>query len=116
MTRGYRAVAAPPPNARLTLPLAELAVDVAAAELPGSNGAEVVLCESPGGEVGLDVRLDVRLVVRLERASVWLTHRQMAESPAATTENVGRHPMNVYAELESSSLAIRGVSRTLRGD
>jgi hypothetical protein len=94
---------------------AERPVDVAALGLPGANGGEVLPCESPDGELRL-ADGEVRLNVRLEHESVSLAQRRMAESPATSTDNSGRHPMNVHAGLESSSLAIRHVSWTLRGD
>ena len=40
-------------------------------ETPEHNGGEVVLHQSPDGEVCLDVRL--------EHESIWLTRKQMAE-------------------------------------
>ena len=61
-------------------------------ESPDIPGGEVVLYESPDG--------DVRLDVRLEHESVWLTQRQMAELFDTSTDNVGLHLKNVYAEGE----------------
>jgi hypothetical protein len=62
-----------------------------------SNGGEVVLYESPEGEVSLEVRLG--------RDTVWLTQRQMAELLDTSTDNIGLHLKNVYAggELQESA-------------
>ncbi|GMU44491.1 MAG: hypothetical protein AMXMBFR25_24770 [Lysobacterales bacterium] len=46
----------------------------------------------PGGEV--------RVEVRLERETVWLTQRQMAELFETTPENVLMHLKNIFAEGE----------------
>jgi prophage maintenance system killer protein len=61
-------------------------------ETPETNGGEVVLYQSPDG--------DVRLDVRLEHESVWLTQKQMAELFDTSPDNVGLHLKNVYAEGE----------------
>ena len=61
-------------------------------ETPETNGGEVVLYQSPDGEVRLDVRL--------EHDSVWLTQKQMAELFDTSSDNVGLHLKNVYAEGE----------------
>ena len=61
-------------------------------ETPETNGGEVVLYQSPDGEVRLDVRLD--------HESVWLTQKQMAELFDTSPDNVGLHLKNVYAEGE----------------
>jgi prophage maintenance system killer protein len=79
------------------------------------NGGEVVLYQSPDGEVRLDVRL--------EHESIWLTQKQMAELFGTSTDNVGRHVKNVYAEGElaeeattedSSVVQIEGSRRVRR--
>ena len=60
-------------------------------------GGEVVVYESPGGEVRVDVRL--------EDESVWLTQRQMAEVFQTSIDNVSLHLKNIYAtdELEEAA-------------
>ena len=56
---------------------------------------DVVVYETPGGEARVDVRLD--------RETVWLTQRQMAEVFGTTPENVLMHLRNVFSsgELEA---------------
>ena len=59
---------------------------------------EVVVYEAPAdGEVRADARLD--------RETVWLTQRQMAEVFETSTDNVGLHLENVFSdgELEESA-------------
>lgn len=53
---------------------------------------EVILYQSPDGEVHLDVRL--------EQETVWLTKRQMAELFDTSTDNVGLHLKNIFSEKE----------------
>jgi len=55
-------------------------------------GGEVLVYEAPDGEVRVDVRL--------ERETVWLTQRQMAELFDTSTDNVGLHLKNVYSDNE----------------
>ncbi len=58
-------------------------------ETPESaGGGEVAVYESAGGEVRVDVRLD--------RETVWLTQRQMAEVFDTTPENVLMHLRNIF--------------------
>src|SRR2546422_927342 len=57
-------------------------------------GGEIVVYEAPDGEVRVDVRL--------ERETVWLSQKQMAELFDTSTDNVGLHLKNVYAEGELS--------------
>lgn len=57
--------------------------------------SEVVIYESPSGAVE----------VRLERDSVWLTQRQLAELLETSTDNIGLHLRNIYAEGELDSTA-----------
>ena len=73
-------------------------------------GGEVVVYEDAGGEVRVDVRLD--------RETVWLTQRQMAEVFDSTPENVLMHLRNIFAsgELEADAttkefLAVRTEGR-----
>ena len=63
------------------------------------DSGDVVLYQSPDGEVRLDVRL--------EHDTIWLTQKQMAELFDTSTDNVGLHLKNVYAEgeLEESATA-----------
>ena len=58
------------------------------------NGAEkqIVLYKAPDGGVALDVRL--------ERETVWLTQRQMAELFDKDTDTIGLHLRNTYREGE----------------
>ncbi len=60
-------------------------------------GGEVAVYESAEGEVRVDVRLD--------RETVWLTQRQMAEVFDSTPENVLMHLRNIFAseELEAEA-------------
>jgi len=53
---------------------------------------EVIVYETPEGEARVDVRL--------ERETVWLTQRQMAELFDTSTDNVGLHLKNVFDEGE----------------
>ena len=53
---------------------------------------EIALYEAPDGQVRLDVRL--------ERETIWLSQMQMAELFDTSTDNVGLHLRNVYAEGE----------------
>ena len=56
----------------------------------------------PRGEIALYEALDgqVLLDVRLERETIWLSQKQMAELLDTSTGNVGLHLKNVYAEGE----------------
>lgn len=60
-------------------------------------GGEVLVYEAPDGGVRVDVRLD--------HDTVWLTQRQMAELFDSSTDNIGLHLKNVFAdsELEESA-------------
>lgn len=53
---------------------------------------KVIIYETPEGEARVDVRL--------ERETVWLTQRQMAELFDTSTDNVGLHLKNVFDEDE----------------
>ena len=57
---------------------------------------------TPGGEVLVYEAADgsARVDVRLERETVWLTQRQMAELFETTPENVLMHLKNIFAEGE----------------
>ncbi len=62
-------------------------------------GGEVVVYESPEGEVSVDVRF--------ESESVWLTQAQMGEVFQSTPENILMHLRNIYSseELEEKATA-----------
>jgi len=70
------------------------------------NGGEVVLYESPDGEVRLDVRL--------ERESIWPTQKQMADLFDTSTDNIGLHLKNVYGEGELAEEATTEDSSVVR--
>ena len=63
-------------------------------DTPEHNGGEVVLYESPDGEVRLDVRL--------EDESIWLTQKQMAELFGRDQSVVSRHIQRALADDELS--------------
>ena len=58
---------------------------------------KVVVYETPDGEMHVDVRL--------EQETVWLTQRQMAEVFHTSTDNVGLHLKNVFADGELAESA-----------
>lgn len=58
---------------------------------------EVVVYQAENGEVRLDVHLD--------RETVWLTQRQMAEVFETSTDNVSLHLRNIYASAELDEVA-----------
>ena len=59
---------------------------------PTSPGGEVLVYEAPDGVVCVDVRVD--------RETVWLTQRQMAEVFDTTPENVVMHLRSVFSRKE----------------
>ena len=59
---------------------------------PPSLDGEVVVYESPHGEISVSVRL--------EGETLWLTQRQMADLFQTTSSNVSRHLRNVFADGE----------------
>jgi hypothetical protein len=61
------------------------------------KGGEVLVYAAPSGEVRIDVRL--------ERETVWLSQRQIAELFETSTDNVGLHLKNIYAEQELTEQA-----------
>ena len=63
-------------------------------ETPEHNGGEVVLYQSPDGEVRLDVRLD--------HESIWLTQKQMAELFGRERSVISRHIQRALANDELS--------------
>jgi len=58
---------------------------------------KVLVYESPDGQARVDVRL--------ERETVWLTQRQMADLFDTSTDNVGLHLKNVFADNELDEAA-----------
>ena len=60
-------------------------------------GGEVLVYEAPDGGVRVEVRLD--------RDTVWLTQRQMADLFDTSTDNVGLHLKNVFADRELEEAA-----------
>ena len=68
-------------------------------ELPAAPGGEVVVYESPGGEVRVDVRLD--------QETVWLTQQQMTELFGRDRSVVARHIRGAYSEQELDPKATR---------
>ena len=56
------------------------------------NGGQVILYETADGHVQVDVRLD--------QETVWLTQRQMAAVFQTSTDNVGLHLKNIFADGE----------------
>jgi len=79
-------------------------------DIPDTGSGEVVLCQSPDGEVRLDVRL--------EHDSMWLCERQMAGLFEKPSDNVGLPLKNVYpaCELDESTTAERSSVVRLEGD
>jgi hypothetical protein len=57
-----------------------------------ADRGEIILYRSPDGEAALDVRLD--------RETVWLNQRQMAELFDKDTDTIGLHIRNIYKEGE----------------
>jgi len=58
---------------------------------------EIVVYQAPDGEVRVDVRL--------ERETVWLSQRQMAEIFDTSSDNVGLHLKNIFGEGELEEAA-----------
>jgi len=58
---------------------------------------EVIVYQAPDGEVRVDVRL--------ERETVWLSQKQIAELLDTSADNVGLHLKNIYAEGELQEAA-----------
>lgn len=86
--------------------------------MAATPGGEVLVYEAPDGGVRVDVRL--------EHDTVWLTQRQMADLFVTSTDNVGLHLKNIFADGELGEAATtedfsvvqiegkRRVQRTLR--
>ena len=62
-----------------------------------SPGGEIVVYGAPDGAVRVDVRLD--------RETVWLTQRQMAEVFDTSTDNVSLHLRNIFLDGELEATA-----------
>ena len=62
-----------------------------------SPGGEIVVYGAPDGAVRVDVRLD--------RETVWLTQRQMAEVFDTSTDNVSLHLRNIFLDGELEETA-----------
>ena len=60
-------------------------------------GGEIVVYETSVGQAQVDVRLD--------RKTVWLTQRQMAEVFATSIDNIGLHLKNIYSDDELAEVA-----------
>ena len=60
-------------------------------------GGEIVVYESPDGEVRVDVRL--------EEETVWLSQRDMATVFRTSTDNVGLHLKNIFSDQELTERA-----------
>lgn len=65
--------------------------------LAGGSSGEVVVYEAPDGEIRVDVRL--------ERETVWLSQRQIAELLDTSTDNVGLHLKKIFGEGELDEAA-----------
>lgn len=62
---------------------------------PSANpGGEVLVYEAADGSARVDVRLD--------QETVWLTQRQMSDLFETSTDNVGLHLKNIFADGELS--------------
>lgn len=80
----------------------------------GESHGEVVVYEAPDGAIRVDVRL--------ERETVWLTQKQMADLFDTSTDNVGLHLKNIFsggelderATTEDSSVVRTEGRRTVR--
>ena len=78
--------------------------------MPGSDELNGGAPEpGPGGEIAVyeSAEGEVRVEVRLDRETVWLTQRQMAQVFDTTPENVAMHLRNIFAggELEAEATA-----------
>jgi prophage maintenance system killer protein len=65
------------------------------------------MTNQPGGEIQVYEAADgvVRVEVRLERETVWLTQRQMAELFDTSSDNVGLHLKKMFADQELAESA-----------
>jgi hypothetical protein len=60
-------------------------------------GGEVLVYETPEGDVRVDVRLDTD--------TVWLTQRQIADLFDSSTDNIGLHLKNIFENNELEEVA-----------
>ncbi len=72
----------------------------------GTPGGGIVLYRAPDGTVSLDVRL--------ERETIWLSQRQMAELFDKDSDTVGLHIRNVFSEGELDEPATTEESSVVR--
>jgi prophage maintenance system killer protein/transcriptional regulator with XRE-family HTH domain len=63
----------------------------------GAPGGEIILYRAPDGTVNLDVRL--------ERETIWLTQKQMAELFGKDGDTIGLHLRNIYNEGELDAVS-----------
>lgn len=65
------------------------------------------MAQAPGGEVLVYEAPDggARVEVKLDRDTVWLTQRQMADLFDTSTDNVGLHLKNIFADSELEEAA-----------
>jgi len=78
---------------------------------PREAGGQVLVYEAPGGEMKVDVRL--------ERETVWLSRRQMAELFDTSTDNISLHLKNIFSQGELAEEATTedySVVRTAESD
>ena len=66
---------------------------MASSEAPAPTlGGEIIVYETDGGEARVDVRLD--------RETVWLIQRQMADLFETSTDNISLHLINIFRTQE----------------
>jgi len=73
-----------------------------------ANSQEVLLYQSPDGQIRLDVQLD--------HDTVWLTQAQMTELFTISKKTVSEHINNIFREEELSAAAVVRESRTTAAD
>ncbi|MBP5504192.1 MAG: virulence RhuM family protein [Bacteroidales bacterium] len=85
--------------------------------MPNSNkdNTSVVAAPSNSGEIVLYQPDDkLSLEVKLENESVWLTQQQMADLFGCTSDNVGLHLKNIYAEKELDKISTTEIFSVVR--
>ena len=60
-------------------------------------GGEILVYEAPDGRARVEVRLD--------RETVWLTQRQMADLFTTSADNIGLHLKNIFLDKELDEVA-----------
>jgi len=73
-----------------------------------TTSADVLLYQSPDGQIQLDVQLD--------HDTVWLTQSQMVELFSTTKQNVSLHVRNLFKEQELDEKAVVKESLTTAAD